>query len=68
MPELPKELQEAIAKGELTENQLRELIALEAKALDLSLDEAIERASKNTLPRNYLGADISLLVDLLRAA
>lgn len=68
MPELPKELQEAIAAGELTKEQLRELISLEAKAIGLSAAEAISRAQDNTLPPNYLGADISLLVELLQAA
>ena len=61
----PIELQRAIEKGQLTDEQLRELITFEAAALGLSYEEAIERAKARTLPRNYIGADLELLVQLL---
>jgi hypothetical protein len=67
MPELPTALREAIERGELTEEQLRELIAFEAQALGLDFNEAVRRAKARTLPRNYIGADLELLVDLLAA-
>jgi hypothetical protein len=61
------ELQNAIEQGELTELQLRELIRLEAEAIGLSYAEAVERARARKLPRNYIGADLELLVSLLPA-
>ena len=67
MAPLPSELQRAIEQGELTEEQLRELITLEAKALGLSYEEAIKRAKQRTLPRTHVGADLELLVELLAA-
>ena len=65
MEPLPVELQQAIEEGELTDDQLRELITLEAKAIGLTYEEAIKRAKDRTLPQSLLGADLELLVQLL---
>lgn len=67
MSPLPAALQEAIERGELTEAQLRELIALEANALGLTFDEAVRKARERDLPRNVLGSDLEFLVQLLPA-
>ncbi len=68
MPELPKDLLAAMARGALTEPQLRQLIELEAQALGLSLEDALARARAGTLPKNVLGTDVQQLVELLAAA
>ena len=65
MEPLPVELQQAIEEGELTDEQLRELITLEAKAVGLTYEEAVKRARDGTLPQSLLGADLELLVQLL---
>ncbi|MFQ6031100.1 MAG: hypothetical protein ACE5Q6_26860 [Dehalococcoidia bacterium] len=67
MTPLPQGLQEAIEKGKLTAEELRELITLEARALGLDYDEAIKLAKQRRLPKNSIGADIELLVELLAA-
>lgn len=67
MTPLPLDLQSAIEQGELTLEQLRELIELEAKALGLTFDEAVHRAKERRLPHNVIGADLELLVQLLPA-
>jgi hypothetical protein len=67
MPEIPTALREAIERGELTDEQLRELIALEAKALGLEYGDAVAQAHARTLPEHPLRADLELLVDLLAA-
>lgn len=67
MSPLPRKLQEAIKRGELTPAQLRQLITLEARELGLSYDEAVRLARRRRLPRNVLGADLELLVQLLPA-
>jgi hypothetical protein len=67
MNALPKSLLKSLEQGELTLEQLKELIALEAHALGLEYDEAIKRAKERTLPRNHIGADLELLVELLPA-
>lgn len=67
MAPLPTELQRAIEQGTLTDEQLRQLITLEAEALGLTYEQAIEKAKARTLPKNYLGADIELLVSLVAA-
>lgn len=67
MEPLPSELQRAIEEGKLTDEQLRELITFEAAALGLTYEEAVERAKERTLPLNYIGADLELLVQLLPA-
>ncbi len=67
MAPLPDTLREAIEKGELTEAQLRELITLEAKALGLDYAQAVQLAKERRLPKNYIGADLELLLELLPA-
>ena len=67
MAPLPQELQEAIESGELTEAQLRELIRLEAQAIGLSYEEAVERAKERSLPKSPIGLDIEALFQLLAA-
>ena len=67
MTPLPTDLQKAIERGELTEAQLRELIELEAKAIGLTYEEAVKKARERRLPKNYIGADLELLVQLLAA-
>ena len=63
--EMPTTLVEAIERGELTQAQWRELIAIEADDLGLGIDEAVQGARQGTLPKTGLGADIELLVALL---
>ena len=58
----------AIERGRLTEDQLRELIALEARALGYDYAQAVRLARERRLPKNHIGADLELLVDLLPAA
>lgn len=62
---MPAALLRAIESGELTEAQLRELIAFEAELLGLGYDEAVRRGREQTLPKNALGMDLELLVLLL---
>ncbi len=67
MGPVPKKLQQAIKRGELTPAQLRQLITLEARELGLSYDKAVRLARQRRLPRNVFGADLGLLVQLLPA-
>jgi len=67
MPELPAELQKAIESGTLTDEQIRLLIELEAKAIGLSYEQAVAQAKARTLPRNGIGLDLQLLYRLLPA-
>jgi len=64
--QLPKELADAIESGDITQEQLRQLIKIEAGWLGLSFDEALERARTNTLPKDALGTDIQFLIMSLR--
>ncbi len=70
MGNLPANLVKAIEQGQpITEEQLRELIAVEAKEIGLSFDEAVKAAEEGTLPSGSLVAsDVAFLVDLLRYA
>jgi hypothetical protein len=51
----------------ISEAELREIIKREASLLGLAPREAVRRAKRGTLPRNKLGDDLSLLVQLLPA-
>jgi hypothetical protein len=63
--EVPLATQEAIERGLVTQEQLRELIELEAEWIDSSFDEAVRRARRGTLPKNEMGADLEFLVRML---
>lgn len=63
--QLPQEILDAIDHGVVTQEQLKEIIAFQAKALGLEYDEAVQRARKDTLPRNTAGTHLRLLVSLL---
>ncbi len=63
--EMPPALREAIEQGELSQQQLRELIEFEAEDLGLSFDEAVRRAREGTLPKTVVGMDLELLVQAL---
>lgn len=67
MGNLPANLVKAVEQGQpITEEQLRELITVEAKEIGLSFDEAVMAAQKGALPSGSLFAsDIAFLVDLL---
>jgi hypothetical protein len=49
----------------LSTEDVRELIAHEAKLVGLTYDQALRRARTRTLPHNHLGADLQLLIDML---
>lgn len=64
---VPDTLLEALESGTITRQQLRELIALEAKELGLTLDEAMRLAAEGALPTGPIGTDIEFLAGLLAA-
>jgi len=68
MSEISKTLREAMKRGRLTPTQVTRLIGVEAKALGLSTEEAIQRARSGDLPRDYLADDIAQLVRLWDSA
>ena len=68
MSGLPQELREAIAAGNVTIDQVRELFRLEAEDLGMTFDEALAAARAGSLPHSAVGADLELLADLIPAA
>ncbi|HET7035567.1 MAG TPA: hypothetical protein VFI42_07795 [Thermomicrobiaceae bacterium] len=62
---VPDDLVRALESGELSREQLRALITLEAGAIGLSFDDAILGARQDTLPNDPIGADLRFLVSLL---
>jgi len=67
IPALPEDLRNALETGELTLDQLKELIRLEAQALGLTYRDAVRRARKRNLPRSAVADDLDLLVQMLPA-
>jgi hypothetical protein len=65
--ELPAHLAEAIERGVLTQEQLRELIAFEAEQIGLTFDEAVRQARAGTIRRDPHGSSIWLLVGALES-
>lgn len=55
----------ALEHGELDGSQLRQLIEIEADALGLTFDEAIERAYAGTLPPTPQGFDLQFHILML---
>jgi hypothetical protein len=62
---IPEDIVEALEEGEISQSQLRWLFEIEAAALGLSLEEAVIAARNDTLPRDWIGLDLRLLVLML---
>ena len=62
---LPIEIQEAMEQGELSIEQLKELIRLEAHEIDLTYEQAIALEAQDALPRNLIGSDLDFIIKLL---
>jgi hypothetical protein len=70
MPDLPQELLHALIRGDLTSDQLVQLLEAEATALGLSLEEAVRLARARQLPRDrnrVVADDFEMLVEMLPA-
>ncbi|MBA2451904.1 MAG: hypothetical protein H0V47_01945 [Chloroflexia bacterium] len=63
--QLPQDLRDAIKSGDATQEQLRQLIEIEAGWLGLTFGEAVERARNNTLPKGYLGSNVQFLIMMM---
>lgn len=55
----------AIENGELTQEQLRELISYEAGLMGLDYATAVTLARHRRLPKTALGMDVELLIEML---
>ncbi|ACZ37744.1 hypothetical protein [Sphaerobacter thermophilus] len=64
---IPDDLLAALEAGELTTDQLRRLIELEANRLGMTFDEAVERARQDRLPRTPQGFDLQFHILMLDA-
>lgn len=62
------DLRDALRAGELTEEQLRELIALRARRLGLTFAKAVRASKSGRLPNTADGDDLGLLIALLEGA
>lgn len=62
---IPEDIVDALEEGEISQAQLRRLFEIEAAALGLSFDEAVIAARNDTLPRDWIGLDLRLLVLML---
>jgi hypothetical protein len=61
------DLRAALKAGELSEAQLKELIALRAENIGLTFRQAVTAFHKDDLPGTADGADLALLISLLEA-
>jgi len=69
VPDFPADILSAMERGEpLSDEQFRRLIDVEARAIGLTFDEAIEAARRRTLPQGPIGTDLGLLIEMLQAA
>jgi hypothetical protein len=68
MPELPEELKQALDEGSLTREQLEKLVGLEAQALGLSFEGAVEAARAGKLPVTDLGTLLEFHIEMLETA
>ena len=64
-PQMPAELVSAMEHDDLSEEQLQEIVRIEANQLGLTYSEAIKRARKNRLPANPRGFDLQSHVLML---
>lgn len=64
---IPDELARSLESGDLSRDQVRELITLEASALGLSFAQAVDAVQHQTLPWSPISADLGFLVGMLGA-
>lgn len=64
-PHVSQDLLDALDRGELSHEQLRELAEIEAARLGLTFDEAAKLARKNELPKNPTGSDLQMHIFML---
>jgi hypothetical protein len=64
---LPEDLRDALERGTMTEDQIRQLIELEALELGLDYEQAVSMVKDGTMPASPLGSSIEFLVELLAA-
>jgi hypothetical protein len=55
----------AETESRMSENQIRAMIEMEAKALGLSAEDAIARVQKGDVGENFLWRDMASLIHLL---
>ena len=65
---LPQSLLDAFESGDLTRNQIEQLIRVEAEQIGLSFDEAMTLARHHSLPKDPVGTDIQFLAMMLEDA
>lgn len=65
--QIPDTLLAALDAGELSRQQLRQLIELEARSLGLTFDEVLVRARDNALPPTPQGFDLQFHVLMFSA-
>lgn len=61
------DLRTALKSGELSEEQLKELITVRAANLGLTFAKAVAAFRRSALPGTADGADLGLLISLLEA-
>ena len=64
---MPDDLLHAIETNSMTDEQIRQLIEIEAHELGLTYDQAVQKAKEGTLPTGPLGSDIEFLAGLFAA-
>lgn len=62
---VPDHIINALEDGEITQDQLRELIGIEAAMLGMSFEEAVAGARDDTLPHDPIGSDLRMLAMML---
>ena len=63
--QMPAHLVEAIEAGELTEEQIHEIIEFQARQLGLMIDEAYELDRQRALPKTPVGSDLHFWIRML---
>ena len=64
--DVPRKLQAAMERGdEMSLEQLRQLIAIEAKAIGLTFEQAVEHGRRHALPNSVIGGDLTMLIEML---
>lgn len=69
MPDFPADILAAMENGEPLDNeQFRRLIAIEAQAIGLNYEQALDAARRRELPQGPIGTDLGLLIEMMQAA
>ena len=63
--DVPSDIVRSMLEGEVSQEQLRRLVIIEAEEIGLTLETAVEKWKTRSLPNSCIGSDLDFLIEML---